>query len=83
MSNNNDIQEEFVKKMQTVADRVFSSEDGKILARQMMKSCHLLEDNVGVFDDKVLRYVVAQQDLVNRFITNLVSKDVLLDIMKG
>lgn len=36
------IQEQF-DRLKPAANRIFSTEDGKILARQMIKACHLLE----------------------------------------
>ena len=40
------LQEHF-DRLKPAANRVFSTEDGKILARQMIKACHLLETEHG------------------------------------
>jgi len=71
----------FLDEMKSVANRIFSSEDGKKYARQMLVACHYGAIDNGRFDDNALRYVVAQQDFVNRFLVNLVDRDVLLDIL--
>lgn len=71
----------FLDEARAIANRLFSSEDGRKYARQMLKACHYNAINRDKLSDRELLYVIAQQDLVNAFIINLVDRDVLLDIL--
>lgn len=81
MSVTNDEIVEFGKKISGVANRLFSSEDGKFFANQMFKACRLFGNDKILMNAEQLRYYSAQQDFVNSFITKLVDKDVLLEIL--
>lgn len=74
-------QKKDIEELKLRANRLFSSEDGRFVARRMFKVSRLFENDRGTLTDKQLAYISAWQDFVNLFITNLVSKNVLLDIL--
>lgn len=78
---NNEQMKKFLDEAKAVANRLFSSEDGKKYARQMLKACHYNAISRVKLNDRELLYTVAQQDFVNAFLINLVDRDVLLDIL--
>ena len=77
----NDNAKKFLDEARAIANRLFSSEDGRKFARQMLKACHYNAINRDKLSDRELLYVIAQQDFVNTFLINLVDRDVLLDIL--
>lgn len=74
---------EFNDRMRRVANRLFSTEDGKELARQMIRACHLLEAEPRVLPSDELRNLQAQKDFVNMFVTRLVDREVFIGIIEG
>lgn len=74
---------EFNDRMRRVANRLFSTEDGKELARQMIRACHLLEAEPRVLSSDELRNLQAQKDFVNMFVTRLVDRKVFIGILEG
>ena len=80
-------QEEKARKLyaeiKPAANRLFSTEDGKIIARQMIRACRLFEAEVGSASIDDLQKLQAKKDFVNMFITNLVDRKVFLDIIRG
>lgn len=74
---------EFNDRMRRVANRLFSTEDGKELARQMIRACHLLEAEPRVLPAEELRNLQAQKDFVNMFVTRLVDRKVFIGILEG
>lgn len=74
---------EFNDRMRRVANRLFSTEDGKELARQMIRVCHLLEAEPRVLPAEELRNLQAQKDFVNMFVTRLVDRKVFIGILEG
>lgn len=76
------LQEQF-DRLKPAANRVFSTEDGKILARQMIKACHLLETEQTALSPEALQRLQAQKDFVNLFITRLVDRSVFIGIIEG
>lgn len=77
---NNNLQK-FLDEGRAIANRLFSSEDGRKYARQMLKACHYNAMSRVKLSDRELLYTIAQQDFVNAFLINLVDRDVLLDIL--
>lgn len=73
-------QQENLEQLKAVANRLFSSPDGIILARQMFKACKMFEVQGEVSIER-LQYLAAWRDFVNLFVTNLVERPVLLDIL--
>lgn len=76
------IQEQF-DRLKPAANRIFSTEDGKILARQMIKACHLLETEPAALSPEALQRLQAQKDFVNLFVTKLVDRSVFIGIIEG
>lgn len=79
--------EEALKKQQEelkrVANRVFSTEDGRVLARAMIRSCRMLDVvESGALSDNDLRNLMAYRDFVNTFITKLVDRKVFMSILE-
>lgn len=73
---------EFLNKLKPIANRLFSTEDGKKYARQMIKACHLLEVEPRALPAESLQRLQAQKDFVNLFITKLVDREVFISILK-
>ena len=81
MPADNKVNEEY-GELRRVANRLFSSEDGKIYANQMFKDCRLFESDKSLMTDAELRRISSFQDFVNVFITRLVDRDVLMGIFE-
>lgn len=75
-------QQEQRAELKRVANRVFSTEDGKILARAMIRGCRMLEAESYKLSDNELRSQHAYQDFVNSFITNLIDRKVFMSIIE-
>ena len=73
--------EEFAK-LKDVANRIFSTEDGKKYAAAMFKACHLLEAETKQLTNEQLQSLQAKKDFVNLFVTKLINKDVFINIIK-
>lgn len=73
-------QQEQLEQLKTVANRLFSSPDGILYARQMIKACRMFEVEGEVSAER-LQYLAAWRDFVNLFLTNLIERPVLLDIL--
>ncbi len=69
-----------INELKAVANRIFSTEDGKKFATVLFRTCRLFKDDDYRLSADIIRYYKAQQDLINRYITNLVDKDVLINI---
>lgn len=69
-------------KLKDVANRIFSTEDGKKYAVAMFKACHLLESETKQLTNEQLQRLQAQKDFVNLFVTKLINKDVFINIIK-
>ena len=74
---------EFFKEIKPVANRVFSTEDGKALARQMIRACRMFSTEGRSLSAEDLQRLQAQKDFVNIFITSLVDRKVFLQIIEG
>ena len=74
---------EKLNELKPVANRLFATEDGRVLARAMIKSCRLLEVERGVLKPEELNYLQAQKDFVNLFLTSLIDREVFINIIKG
>ena len=74
---------EFFKEIKPVANRVFSTEDGKVLARQMIRACRMFSAEGRSLSAEDLQRLQAQKDFVNLFITSLVDRKVFLQIIEG
>lgn len=79
-------QEEANKKLfdelRGVANRLFSTEDGKIYARQMLKACRMFEVEAKALPPEVLQRMQANKDFVNLFLTKLVDRKVFMSILE-
>jgi hypothetical protein len=69
-------------KLKDVANRIFSTEDGKKYAVAMFKACHLLEAETKQLSNEQLQNLQAKKDFVNLFVTKLVNKEVFINIIK-
>lgn len=74
---------EFFKEIKPVANRLFSTEDGKALARQMIRACRMFSAEGRSLSAEDLQRLQAQKDFVNLFITSLVDRKVFLQIIEG
>lgn len=74
---------EFNDRMRSIANRLFSTDDGKEYARQMIRACRLLEVEPRVLPAEELRNLQAQKDFVNMFVTRLVDRKVFIGILEG
>lgn len=72
----------FVDELRPVANRIFSTEDGRKYARQMIRACHLLEVEPRTLPSESLQRLQAQKDFVNLFITRLIDREVFIGILK-
>ena len=70
-------------EQRAVANRLFSTEDGKAYARRMIRACQMLEVGNKALAPDELQRLRAQQDFVNRFITKSVDRNVFIEILKG
>ena len=79
-------QEEANKKLfdelRGVANRLFSTEDGKAYARQMLKACRMFEVEAKALPPEVLQRIQANKDFVNLFLTKLVDRKVFISILE-
>ena len=75
--------EKFLKEIKPVANRVFSTEDGKTLARQMIRACRMFSAEGRSLSADELQRLQAQKDFVNLFITGLVDRKVFIQIIEG
>ena len=69
-------------KLKDVANRIFSTEDGKKYAVAMFKACHLLEPETKVLSSEQAQVLQAKKDFVNLFVTKLINKDTFINIIK-
>lgn len=69
-------------KLKDVANRIFSTEDGKKYAVAMFKACHLLEAETKQLTNEQLQSLQAKKDFVNLFVTKLINKEVFINIIK-
>ena len=74
---------EKLDELKPVANRLFSTEDGRIYARAMIRACRLLEVERGILSAEQLQQLQAQKDFVNLFLTSLINREVFMDIIKG
>lgn len=72
-----------MEELKKVANRLFSTEDGLYYARQMIRSCRLLDTEPQTLSNEQLRALQAQKDFVNLFITKLVDRKVFINIIEG
>lgn len=79
---NKKAQEEYAK-LKVAANRLFSTDDGKRLARTMIRHCHLLEAEQKTLPSEDLQRLQAQKDFVNIFVTSLVDRTVFINIIEG
>ena len=70
------------EELKAVANRLFSTEDGKVLARAMIRTCRMLDADSSTLSDNELRSLKANQDFVNTFITKLVDRKVFMSILE-
>lgn len=66
-----------------IANRLFTTEDGKAYARRMIRACQMLEAGQKPMTSDELQRLKAQQDFVNRFITKSVDREVFIEILRG
>jgi hypothetical protein len=69
-------------KLKDVANRIFSTEDGKKYAVAMFKACHLLEAETKQLSNEQLQNLQAKKDFVNLFVTKLINKETFINIIK-
>lgn len=75
-------QKKLAEEMRTCANRFFSSEDGQKYANQMLTAVKYFDVLPANLSDNDLRYIQAQRDFVNMFLTGLVEKKTLLAILE-
>jgi hypothetical protein len=71
------------EEQRAIANRLFSTEDGKAYARRLIRACQMLEAGQKALPSDELQRLRAQQDFVNRFITKSVDRNVFIEIIKG
>ena len=69
-------------ELKGVANRLFSTEDGKKYARQMLKACRMFEVEAKALPPEVLQRIQANKDFVNLFLTKLVDRKVFMSILE-
>ena len=69
-------------ELKGVANRLFSTEDGKAYARQMIRACRMLEVEAQALTPEALQRLQAQKDFVNLFLTKLVDRKVFMGILE-
>jgi hypothetical protein len=69
-------------ELKGVANRLFSTEDGKVYARQMIRACRMLEVEAQALTPEALQRLQAQKDFVNLFLTKLVDRKVFMSILE-
>lgn len=69
-------------ELKGVANRLFSTEDGKKYARQMLKACRMFEVEAKALPPEVLQRIQANKDFVNLFLTKLVDRKVFISILE-
>ena len=77
-----DKQKTLAEELRVIANKVFSSEDGKKYANQMLTAVKYFDVLPSQMSDNDLRYLQAQRDFVNIFLTSLVDKKILLTILE-
>jgi hypothetical protein len=75
-------QKQMAEEIKVCANRLFSSEDGQKLANQMLTAVYYFDVLPANLSDNDLRYIQAQRDFVNMFLTGLVEKKYLLAILE-
>lgn len=80
-AHNKALLEEYAK-LKDVANRIFSTEDGKKYAVAMFKACHLLEAETKQLSNEQLQNLQAKKDFVNLFVTKLINKETFINIIK-
>ena len=75
-------QRKLAEEMRACANRLFSSDDGRKLANQMLTAVNYFDCLPSNLSDNDLRYIQAQRDFVNVFLIGLVDKKILLDILE-
>ncbi len=75
-------QENLAQEMRVYANRLFTSDDGRKFANQMLTAVKYFDCLPAGLSDSDLRYIQAQRDFVSVFLIGLVEKKTLLDILK-
>jgi hypothetical protein len=70
------------EELKVIANRFFSTEDGRKYANQLLTAVHYFDVLPSNLTDNDLRYVQAQRDFVNVFLIGLIKKETLIDIIK-
>lgn len=70
------------EELKVIANRFFSTEDGRKYANQLLTAVHYFDVLPSNLADNDLRYVQAQRDFVNVFLIGLIKKETLIDIIK-
>lgn len=70
------------EELKVIANRFFSTEDGRKYANQLLTAVHYFDVLPSNLTDNDLRYVQAQRDFVNVFLISLIKKETLIDIIK-
>lgn len=75
-------QQAVAEELKVVANRFFSTEEGRRYANQMLTAVRYFDVLPSNLSDNDLRYVQAQRDFVNVFLIGLIKKETLIDIIK-
>ena len=75
-------QQALAKQMKAYANKLFSTEEGKKLANQMITAVKYFDCLPSNLSDNDLRYLQAQRDFVSVFLIGLIDKETLLNILK-
>ena len=70
-------------EQRAIANRLFSTKDGKAYARRMLRACQMFEVGTKPLTAEELQRLRAVQDFVNRFITKSVDRKVFIEIIEG
>ena len=74
--------EKLGEEMKAYANRLFSSEEGRKYAKQMLKKVNYFDDMPPYLSADDLRYRQAQRDFVNIFLVGLITKENLIKIIE-
>lgn len=74
--------EALAKELRVCANRLFSTDDGKKIANQMITAVKYFDCLPSQLSNEDLRYIQAQRDFVSVFLIGLIEKKTLLSILE-
>lgn len=77
-----DTNKKIFEELKPVANRLFSTEDGRVYARQMIRAARILDVEAKALTSDDLQRLQAIKDFVNLFLTKLVDRKVFISILE-